>query len=98
MPGLIITIRHRPLFLIALNVRILQDDLVSKQILKLITPADQLGAAILYQDLGMVERGVEIGGHFKSVSAGIMENEIIAFADLIDRPVPGESVRLADIA
>src|ERR1700753_345834 len=71
--------------------------LISQQIFKPVAAADKMRFTFFYQHLCRLIPGIEIGGHFESVGAGIMKDEKIAFADLIDRSVPGKGIRLTNI-
>src|SRR6185312_101181 len=73
-------------------------DLVAEQVLKGIAAADEVCLAVPDEDFRGLETGIEIGGHLESVGAGIVENEIVTFANFIDGAVPGEGVGLADVA
>ena len=72
--------------------------MIAEQILKDVPAAYEAGLTVFDEDFGWFITGVEIGGHFKTIGAGIAEYEIISFADFIDGTVPGEGVGFADIA
>ena len=75
----------------------LQNDLVAKEVAELVPFADQMRLSVLDHHFRRFEAGVEIGGHFESIGAGIIEGKIVAFADFIDGAGPGEGIRFADI-
>ena len=73
-------------------------DLVAQQVLEDVAAADEVGLTIFDEDFGGFITGVEIGGHLKTIGAGVAEYEIVAFANFVDGTVPGEGVGFADIA
>jgi len=50
-----------------------------------------------YHHFGRLVTGVEVRGHLEPISAGIIENEVIAFMDFVDGAIPCEGVGLANI-
>ena len=73
-------------------------DLVAQQVLEDIAAADKPGFPVFDEDFGRFIPGVKIRGHFKTIGAGVAEDEIISFADFVDSTVPGKGVGFADIA
>ena len=73
-------------------------DLIAQQVLEDVAAANEAGGTVFDEDFGGFIPGVEIRGHFKTIGAGVAEDEIISFVDFIDGTVPGKGVGFADIA